>query len=145
MEHCIKGPHFQGTRKHVIMMGFIKHWSLFGCRSRASDEGDAEDALLCSERDGRFDEAKMSKEGKQVYPPLLPLKTLPNMVLAHVSIHLDIQGENGCWAGEDEAGWTAIWSAYWAIAEGRSSLAILCGSESFWDWHESVAITDNIT
>ncbi len=31
--------------------------------------------------------------------PLLPLQTLPNMALAHVSINLGICGENGAWAG----------------------------------------------
>ena len=95
------------------------------------DDGDAEEMLLLSEQNGCFDELQMSHEGKLVYPPLLPLKTLPNMVLAHTSIHLDIQGENGCWAGEDEAGWTAIWSAFWSVVEGRSDLAILCGAESY--------------
>ena len=95
------------------------------------DDGDAEEMLLLSEHKGSFDEEKMSHEGKLVYPPLLPLKTLPNMVLAHTSIHLGIQGENGCWAGEDEAGWTAIWSAFWSVVEGRTDLAILCGSESY--------------
>ena len=94
------------------------------------DDGDAEETLIVSERDGEFDERRMSTEGKKVYPPLLPLKTLPNMVLAHSSIHLGIQGENGCWAGDEEAGWTALWSAYWSVFEGRSELAVLCGAES---------------
>ena len=94
------------------------------------DDGDAEETLIVSERDGEFDESRMSTFGKKVYPPLLPLKTLPNMVLAHSSIHLGIQGENGCWAGDDEAGWTALWSAYWSVSEGRSELAVLCGAES---------------
>ena len=86
------------------------------------DDGDAEETLIVSEQDGGFDEKRMSTEGKKIYPPLLPLKTLPNMVLAHSSIHLGIQGENGCWAGDEEAGWTALWSAYWSVFEGRSDL-----------------------
>jgi hypothetical protein len=52
------------------------------------------------------------------------------MILAHASIHLGIQGENGAWAGDERASLQAVRAAYWAVAEGRSPAAIICGADS---------------
>ena len=94
------------------------------------DEGDAEASLIASHSEGRLDERRLATEGRRLYPPLLPLKTLPNMVLAHISIHLDICGENATWAGGADCGVHALRSAYWAITEGRCETAIAGGADS---------------
>ena len=94
------------------------------------DEGEAEASLVASHSEGRLSEQLLSTEGRRLYPPLLPLKTLPNMVLAHISIHLDICGENATWAGGAECGVHAMRSAYWAIEEGRCDAAIAGGADS---------------
>ena len=94
------------------------------------DEGDAESCLAASCRDGRLDVGLLNQQGRPLYPPLLPLKTLPNMVLAHIAIHLDICGENGCWSGGSEAGVTAFQAAYWSVVEGRSPAALAGASDS---------------
>ena len=51
---------------------------------------------------------RLAGAGRALYPPLLPLKTLPNMILAHVSIAHGICGENATFAGGEEAGRQAI-------------------------------------
>lgn len=94
------------------------------------DEGDAEASLVASHSEGRLDAQLLSTEGRRLYPPLLPLKTLPNMVLAHISIHLDICGENATWAGDADCGIHAMRSAYWSIMEGRCDAAIAGGADS---------------
>lgn len=83
------------------------------------DEGEAEDSLAAMATDGRLDLAKLGGRGRDLYPPLLPLRTLPNMVLAHVAIQWGIRGENGVQAGGPEAGWAAWRAACLALAEGR--------------------------
>ena len=97
------------------------------------DEGEAEMALVCSERNGQLDPLALSGPGRDVYPPLLPLKTLPNMILAHISIHLDLMGCNGAWAGGPDAGVTALLAAYWAVCEGRCEVALAGASDSLID------------
>lgn len=83
------------------------------------DEGEAEASLLASETDGQLDLVKLGGPGRDLYPPLLPLRTLPNMVLAHVAIQWGIRGENGVFAGEAEAGWMAWRAAVAALRDGR--------------------------
>ena len=100
---------------------------LFVAGREPPDEGGAEASLVASHSEGRLSEQLLSTEGRRLYPPLLPLKTLPNMVLAHISIHLDICGENATWAGGAECGVHAMRSAYWAIEEGRCDAAIAEG------------------
>lgn len=97
------------------------------------DDGEAELALAVSCRDGQLDEALLAGPGRDRYPPLLPLKTLPNMALAHISIHLGIGGDNGAWAGGPEAGRCALEEACWAIREGRASAALAGGADSLVD------------
>jgi hypothetical protein len=95
------------------------------------DDGDSEPALIAACREGRLDEELLAGPGRALYPPLLPLRTLPNMALAHVSINLGIQGENGAWAGEQAAGLRAIAAGVRSVAEGRCPAALAggCGSQ----------------
>ena len=97
------------------------------------DDGTSEPALAAAERDGALDDALLAGPGRDRYPPLLPLKTLPNMALAHVSIHLGLTGENGAWTGGWEAGWQALYAAWWAVAEGRCGAALVGGADSLVD------------
>lgn len=95
-----------------------------------SDEGQAEDALVASAKDGLFSEKKLAEDGQRLYPPLLPLKTLPNMILGHLSIHFELCGENGAWAGE---GWRAFDEGFWAVAEGRATQVLIGAADSLVD------------
>lgn len=97
------------------------------------DDGDSEAALVAANVDGRLDETRLAAAGRDLYPPLLPLKTLPNMALAHISIHLDVCGPNGVWAGGAEAGAAALRAAWWAVAEGRCPAAMVGGCDSLVD------------
>lgn len=97
------------------------------------DSGESEPCLVASCRDGALDEALLAGVGRDLYPPLLPLQTLPNMALAHVSINMDILGENGAWAGGIGASWAALCSAWWCVAEGRTLAALAGGADSLID------------
>lgn len=88
------------------------------------DDPDAEPSLLAMERDGRLDKERLGGRGRELYPPLLPLKTLPNMVLAHVSIQHGLRGENGTFAGDGPAGAQALRAARLAVEEGRAPFAL---------------------
>jgi len=97
------------------------------------DDGESEAALAAASRDGKLDADRLAGPGRDRYPPLLPLKTLPNMALAHVSIHLDVMGENGAWAGEVGAGQRAIVAGVRAVAERRCPAALVGGADSLVD------------
>ena len=97
------------------------------------DDGESEAALVAVARDGVLDEGLLAGPGRDLYPPLLPLRTLPNLVLAHVSINLDICGENGTWGGGTTAGLRAITAAIRAVAEGRCEAALAGGADSLVD------------
>ncbi|GDX83852.1 hypothetical protein LBMAG42_56630 [Deltaproteobacteria bacterium] len=89
------------------------------------DEGEAEASLAAMETAGALDRAKLGGEGRALYPPLLPLRTLPNLVLAHVAIQYGIRGENACLAGGEAAG-ASVWdAANAALAAGRCSAALV--------------------
>ncbi len=89
------------------------------------DEGDAEASIAAMAKDGRLDRARFGDQGRALYPPLLPLRTLPNMVLAHVAIQSGIRGENVCLAGGFEAG-VGVWdAANDALASGRCVAALV--------------------
>lgn len=94
------------------------------------DEGESEAALAASVRDGRLEPELLSTEGLSRYPPLLPLKTLPNMILAWLSIILEVRGANGALAGEAGAGMMALAEACHAVAEGRVPGALAGGADS---------------
>lgn len=89
------------------------------------DEGDAEASLAAMERDGDLDRERLGGPGRALYPPLLPLRTLPNMVLAHVAIQHGIRGDNGTFAGGPEAGAQALAAGIRAVAEGRAPFALV--------------------
>lgn len=97
------------------------------------DDGEAEPALAAACRGGLLDEALLAGRGRDLYPPLLPLKTLPNMALAHVAINLGIGGENGAWAGGPEASGRALSEAFWSVVEGRCPAALAGGADSLTD------------
>jgi len=94
------------------------------------DDGESEAALAAAARNGRLDTTQLAGRGRDLYPPLLPLKTLPNMALAHISINLGLMGENGAWAGEAGAGQRAVVSGIRAIEEARLDAALVGGSDS---------------
>lgn len=89
------------------------------------DEGDAEASIAAMAHDGRLDRARLGDAGRALYPPLLPLRTLPNMVLAHIALQHGIRGENGCLAGGPEAGAAAWHTANEALAAGRCRMALV--------------------
>jgi 3-oxoacyl-(acyl-carrier-protein) synthase len=95
------------------------------------DEGSAEACLIASQKDRRFQETLLADRGRALYPPLLPLRTLPNMILAHISIQLEVMGENACWAGGESMGIQAFRSGFWAVLEGRCRKALVGGADSF--------------
>ena len=94
------------------------------------DEGEAEESLVAACKEGKFSETLLASKGRDLYPPLLPLKTLPNMILAHISIHLNICGENGAWAGN---GVRAFVEGYHCVREGTAPAALVGASDSLID------------
>ncbi len=89
------------------------------------DDGDAEPAIAAMASADGLDLAALAGPGRALYPPLLPLRTLPNMILAHVSIQHGIRGENGTCAGGPEAGRQALAEGVAAIEEGRATLVLV--------------------
>ncbi len=94
------------------------------------DTGASEPSLAASQRDGKLDATALSTRGRELYPPLLPLLTLPNLVLSHISINLGIRGWNGTVSGEAAAGLGALVEGYHAVAEGRCPAALVGGADS---------------
>jgi len=103
----------------------------FAIRKEPSDTGGGDAAMVASVQDGRFSEQLLATEGRRLSPPLLPLESLPNMCLAHVSIQLGIRGECGVVAGGGSAGVHAVREGIAAVAEGRSP-AVLAGAVDSW-------------
>lgn len=72
--------------------GLVAHWpgeraelGLFlGVGREPPDDGESEATLAGAARAGELDEELLAGPGRDLYPPLLPLKTLPNMALAHI-------------------------------------------------------------
>lgn len=89
------------------------------------DEGDAEASLVAMEHHGELDLERLRGDGRALYPPLLPLRTLPNMVLAHVAIQHGLRGENACLAGGIEAGRAAWAAANEALGSGRCRVVLV--------------------
>lgn len=94
------------------------------------DTGASEPSLAASARAGVLDHAALSSRGRELYPPLLPLLTLPNLVLSHVSINLGIRGWNGTSAGEAAAGLGALAEGWHAVSEGRCPAALVGAADS---------------
>lgn len=93
------------------------------------DEGEAEPSLCALANEGRLDLSQMP-QAQALYPPLLPLRTLPNMILAHVSIQYGVRGENGTFAGGAEAGQQALIEGIRAVEEGRCRFALVGAAHS---------------
>ena len=91
------------------------------------DEGEAEASLAAMHENGTLSLERLGGEGRALYPPLLPLRTLPNMVLAHVAIQHGIRGENAVYAGGAEAGVHAFEAANECLVSGRAE-AVLVGA-----------------
>ncbi len=94
------------------------------------DSGASEPSLAASERAGRLHPTALSTRGRELYPPLLPLLTLPNLVLSHISINLRVRGWNGTVAGQAAAGLGALVEGCWAVTEGRCPAALVGGADS---------------
>ena len=104
-----------------------------GVRREPPDEGEADPAIAASHRDGQLDVGLLARRGRDLYPPLLPLKTLPNMVLAHISINLRIMGPADTCTGGPAAGVSALRAAMHAVDEGRCPAALCVVSDSHVD------------
>ncbi len=94
------------------------------------DSGASEPSLVASHREGRLDPDALAGRGRELYPPLLPLLTLPNLVLSHVSINLGVRGPNTTVAGEAAAGLAALVEASHAVLEGRCPAALVGAADS---------------
>lgn len=103
---------------------------LFAGVGREPPDDEAEAALLASHEGGRLDPDRLARVGLALYPPLAPLRTLPNLVLAHVGIHLGLTGDSGTRAGEEAAGLAAIAEGIASIAEGRAEVVLAGGADS---------------
>lgn len=96
-------------------------------------EVETEAALVASMDSGRLCTERLYRDGVAKYPPLAALKTLPNLVLAHVAIQLGCQGECGTRAGETAAGLSSLHAGYYSIVERRSDVALCGAAESLVD------------
>ena len=112
-----------GSDRPVGVGGFL------GVGREPSDQADTGPSLLASCTSGHLDLDKLGTVGVALYPPLAPLRTLPNLILAHVAIHLDLTGECGTRAGEEAAGIAAIVEGWLAVAEGRSDVVLAGGAD----------------
>lgn len=104
-----------------------------GVRREPPDEGEADAAIVASARDGHLDVGLLAGRGRDLYPPLLPLKTLPNMVLAHLSINLGVLGVADTCTGGAAAGVSALRMAIHAVVEGRCPEALAVAADSHVD------------
>jgi len=120
------GPALHGSSSERDGMGLY-----VGVGREPGDDGESAPALIAAQVGGRLDEAAVAGPCRDLYPPLLPLKTLPNMALAHISIHLDVRGENGAWCGGAAAGLTALRAAVWSIREGRCDTALVVAADTW--------------
>lgn len=122
------GPAMAGFTGEPADLGLF-----LGVGREPPDSGESEPALAASAAEGRLDESLLAGPGRDRYPPLLPLKTLPNMALAHISINLGVTGENNAWAGDAGAGMRAVVAGMWAVIEGRAPAALVGGADALVD------------
>lgn len=97
---------------------------------REPPEDATEAAIVASGVDGQLDAERLGRVGLPMYPPLASLRTLPNLVLAHVAIQLGLTGASATCAGRSSAGIAAIVRAAWAVHEGRCEVALAGGADS---------------
>jgi 3-oxoacyl-(acyl-carrier-protein) synthase len=110
-----------------------------GVGREPGDDGESEPALVAAQVGRQLDVQRVAGRCRDLYPPLLPLKTLPNMALAHIAIHLDVRGENGTWSGDAAAGLTALRAGIWSVRENRCNGALIVASDS---WVSTGAVRD---
>ena len=122
------GPAMRGFTGDPAALGLF-----LGVGREPPDSGESEPALAAAAAHGRLDEALLAGPGRDRYPPLLPLQTLPNMALAHISINLGVTGENNAWAGDAGAGLRAVVSGMWAVREGRAPAALVGAADALAD------------
>jgi len=127
-ELAIVAAHLALAGRRDEPMGIV-----MGVGREPSDSGEVESALLASESGGVLDVQRLAGAGLALYPPLTPLRTLPNLVLAHVAIQFGLTGESGTRAGEEAAGLAAVVEAYHLIREGRADSVLAGGAESLVD------------
>lgn len=114
-----------GRALRALPLGVAEDTAIYVAVGREPpDDPEAEPSLLAMEVDGVLNRERLGGRGRELYPPLLPLRTLPNMVLAHVSIQHGLRGENGTFAGDATAGVQAIRAACLAVDEGRAPFAL---------------------
>ena len=97
---------------------------------REPPEDATEAAIVASMVDGALDVGQLGAVGLPLYPPLASLRTLPNLVLAHVAIQVGIRGPGSTRAGDGAASLMAVEEAVWALAEGRCEQALCGGADS---------------
>jgi hypothetical protein len=102
-----------------------------GVRREPPDDGAADPAIAASlDELGHLDTGLLARKGRALYPPLLPLQTLPNMVLAHVAINLELMGPGDALCGAECSGIQALRLGIQAIAEGRCEVALVIVADS---------------
>lgn len=102
----------------------------FAVRREPPDTGEADAAIVASYKGGDLSVELLATAGRELYPPLLSLRTLPNMALAHVAIQFGICGPTGVTAGGPNAGINAVREGIAAVAEGRAPMALVGGTDS---------------
>ncbi len=73
---------------------------------------------------------RLGQRGAEALPPLWILKYLPNMVAAHISLALNIQGPNSTITTACTAGTQAVGEAYRLIARDDADIVLAGGSDS---------------
>jgi 3-oxoacyl-(acyl-carrier-protein) synthase len=103
------------------------HIAVFLGVGREPPEDESEGALVAAMREGHLAEHELDPS---LWPPLASLRTLPNLILAHVAIQLELTGEGGTRAGGAAAGLAAVLDAARAVDEGRAEVALAGASDS---------------
>lgn len=93
-------------------------------------EDATEAAIVASAGAEGLDVHRLGAEGLAAYPPLASLRTLPNLVLAHIAIQLDLTGPGATRAGDGAAGLAAVAEAAWMIHEGRAQVVLAGAADS---------------
>ena len=101
-----------------------------GVGREPTDGGATERAVVASLDGEHFSTERFATRGLPMFPPLASLRTLPNLILAHVAIQLGLTGEGGTRAGAEAAGLAAVVAGWRAVAEGRSEVVLAGGADS---------------
>jgi hypothetical protein len=113
---------FEGDRESLAFF--------LGVGREPPDEGDSEACLAASSREGTLDTGLLSTRGIALYPPLLPLRSLPNMALAHPAMLFGLRGPNDAIVGEAGAGFCALIEAAEALRAGQARVALAGAADS---------------